>query len=343
MKKSYILKTIIVILLVFFALSLAGCTVANSYVYSEISASEDGQTIQITSPDGMEEKVYLYVGMISGTLYGERFLYENYVIFADGSIGDVYSPLEERDVLYVDVGGDVYCYVKKNADTARGEVSDFLSGKVSRVSLANTTNFRESVLNDSEIERFFAPPTSENLIEVDVRTLKNALYYDVLGYDSYLALTKTVGAIFTVNGRYLFVNFANLDNSAFDAYGNLSYRQGIIEAEVLCGDKLTILEALGGRKKHMNDDIKYETGLYIGDETEDEASHPLSIVLTLIFTLLLPIIPAGYLIRFLLGRRRLALETGEKRAIPIPLLVMVAGGLLWLIAGLCVLYILAFL
>ena len=83
----------------------------------------------------------------------------------------------------------------------------------------------------------------------------------MLGYDSYYVLAQKKGAIFQLGGEYLFVDFSTLDNSAFDSNGDLSYRRGMIEAEVLCGDKLSILEALGGRKKYLEQNVTYEAGL----------------------------------------------------------------------------------
>ena len=78
MKKYHILETIVVILLVIFAFSLTGCVDewSSDYIYSEISASEDGLVISIKSPDETVVE-YHHLGTVSGAmLHGYKYLYK---------------------------------------------------------------------------------------------------------------------------------------------------------------------------------------------------------------------------------------------------------------------------
>ena len=343
MKKSFIMKTIVVILLAFLAIFLAGCTTGNDYIYTTIEASEDGRSITLTSPDEEETRVYLYVDRVCGTLYGKLFLYENFVTYDDGTVADVYSPVDAREVLYVSSYGEVFCYVEKNASDSLSQMQRFFSGEFSRVTLAQTNAQMECVLTDAEAERLFSATREESLIEVDVRNLKNKLYFDVIAYDGNLALTQKMGAIFKLDEQYLFVDFSTLENSAFDANGDLSYRNGTIRVERIEGEKLNLFESVLGRKKFLEQTVTYETGLYVGEEIEEEDSLSVLWILILLFTLTVPAVPVIYLVRFLIKRHRLCLEGGKKIAIPIPILVMVAGGALWVLAGISLLCILVFL
>ena len=58
-------------------------------------------------------------------------------------------------------------------------------------------------------------------------------HYEIIGYDETMTFAHVVGAVFDDNGTYLFVDYDSLDNSYFDAYGNLSFRQGSVPVLVL--------------------------------------------------------------------------------------------------------------
>ena len=107
MKKQYILKTIVVISLVIFALFLAGCTTGDDYIYSDISVSEDGKTITIKAPDESAVDTFLYYGEVPNAhLYGEKFRYEKNAGDAACSVdGDTYDGILHRS----GVGGRTRC------------------------------------------------------------------------------------------------------------------------------------------------------------------------------------------------------------------------------------------
>ena len=206
MKKQYILKTLVVIFLVVFALFLAGCTVESDYLYSDISVSEDGKTVTIKAPDESAVDTFRYLGVVpNGELYGKKFYYQSYVDMPDGYAADVFSPLAEKNILYIQSGSDIYCYAKQGDAEASGAVTDFLEGYYSAISFANLDQMRECVLTGSE-RTAFETVESGNVVEnVDVRTLKDNLFYDVMAYDFYgvcrsgLARFSSLETIFTMS------------------------------------------------------------------------------------------------------------------------------------------------
>ena len=349
MKKQYILKTIVVILLVVLALSLVGCLgfgSQNDYIYSEISVSEDGKEVKITPPGGATEKTYHYLGTATNALlFGKKYLYREVAYMADGTPADVWSPLADRNVLYLDCYGTVYAYATEDATEGKEYVQDFLKGEGGRRSFANLSPFSygafgysEGVLNEREVETFFFSPKAEDLVTVEVNTLEQALVYDVLTYDFYRVLACKSGAIFRYDSGYIFVDYDRLDNSAFDSEGNFSYRKGTVEAEKLTGEKLEILRAIQGRQIDIEDDYKNEEGLYVGEKEEEmtfDTSYITAIVTIVVLGLLLPLAPAVFvLVNTLTARKRsLALGEGGRVTLPIPYITMLIGSVLWFVAG----------
>ncbi len=344
MKKQVILKTIVVILLVIFAFSFTGCVQewSDDYLYSEFAVNEDGRTITIKAPDeSMRE--FSYIGVASGALlHGEKYWYENYVTFFDGSAGMVYSPSEEDGVLYVAVGYDVYCYASEDCQSGREEVEKILNGQAERKTFAKLSRMTEGVLNEKEMQSFFLPPSSDALVTVDVTKLKNCLLFDVLSYDAYRVLAIKSGAIFKVGEEYFYVDYDKLDNSAFDADGNLSYRKGTIEAERLNQEKRQLVESIQGRQKRIEDDYIAEEGIYIGEEIEEEAVVedvlPMVLVLVAFLGILLPLIPLAIAIFWWITakRRNFVLQEVKKEIFSPPMVVGAVGAVLWLLAGIAV-------
>ncbi len=100
-------------------------------------------------------------------------------------------------------------------------------------------------------------------------------YYEIIGYDETVTFAHVVGAVFDDNGTYLFVDYDSLDNSYFDANGNLSFRQGTVPVLVLDQqDENAINEVI--------DQLEYYSPNIIAEEIEPlEAT--VSILLFLVF------------------------------------------------------------
>ena len=341
MKKQYILKTIVVISLVIFALFLAGCTTGDDYIYSDISVSEDGKTITIKAPDESAVDTFLYYGEVPNAhLYGEKFRYENNLFMPDGSFTNVYSPLNEKDILYVEGDEVVYCYVLQGALTASEDVCDFLDGNYSHISFANLDKWREGVLVQSEREAFETAESANIVTNIDVRTLKDNLFYDIIAYDASGVLSVKVGAVFKLGNDFYYVDYESLPNSAFDADGNLSYRRGEIDMERLDGNKLTLLNNIMGRQKRIENTYTHEEGLYVGEDEEDtiEDALPVVICVVVLVGILLPLIPGAIYLFWILSakRRNAVLRVEKKPLLTLPLLFGLIGCALWLVGGVAV-------
>ena len=342
MKKQNILKTLVVIFLVVFALFLAGCTVESDYLYSDISASEDGKTITIKAPDESAVDTFHYLGVVpNGELYGKKFYYQSYVDMPDGYAADVFSPLAQKNILYIQSGSDIYCYAKQGDAEASGEVTDFLDGNYSAISFANLDQMRECVLTGSERTAFETVESGNVVKNVDVRTLKDNLFYDVMAYDFYGVLSVRVGAVFKLGNDFYYVDYESLPNSAFDADGNLSYRRGEIDMERLDGNKLTLLNNIMGRQKRIENTYTHEEGLYIGSEKVNTIEDALPVVVALVVFagILLPLVPAAiFLFWFFSAKRRnTVLRIEKKPALALPVLFALIGCALWLVGGVAVL------
>lgn len=341
MKKQYILKTIVVISLVIFALFLAGCTTGDDYIYSDISVSEDGKTITIKAPDESAVDTFHYLGVVpNGEVYGKKFYYHSYADMPDGYASDVFSPLAQKNILYIESGSDIYCYAKQGDAEASGTVADFLEGKYSSISFANLDQMRECVLTVSE-RTAFERVVSGNVVEnVDVRTLKDNLFYDVMAYDFYGVLSVRVGAVFKLGNDFYYVDYESLPNSAFDADGNLSYRRGEIDMERLDGNKLTLLNNIMGRQKRIENTYTHEEGLYVGEDEEDtiEDALPVVICVVVLVGILLPLIPGAIYLFWILSakRRNAVLRVEKKPLLTLPLLFGLIGCALWLVGGVAV-------
>ena len=339
MRKHSILKTIVVILVLLVAVLLSGCT-TEDYLYSEFSFGETEEILKVTSPDGSTVNEYVYAGSAyGGLLHGEKFIYERFVYFENGGGGMVYSALDNDNVLYVQVDAEIYCYVKAGDETALTQMRAFLDGEDDSLAFADLLRFQESILTRAEAEAFFADASTENMTSVDVQTLKGKLLYDIITYDENRVLALKRGAIFAVNGGYLLIDYDKLDNTAFDADGNFSYRKGTVEAEHIRGDKLTLFNTLQNRRQYLVETSQYEEGLYVGPEKKEitlENSRTSVVSLLVVIGLLVPLAPMIYLLCTFRSKKRLArvILEEEKRGIPVPLVIMGIGACLWVLSGL---------
>ena len=345
MKKQYVLKTIVVILLVFLAFSLTGClfgTVQPDYLYSTGSLSENHQSLTMESPEGTTSN-YALVGTVdSAELYGEKYLYEAIAVLENGYVADIYSPLADKDIIYLDCYGTVYCYVRAGCESEREDLLAFLGGEGSIFSIADQSDNREGALSRTERDALCATPSAENIVTVDVSELKNLNSYEILSYDMYHVLNVTSGKIFRYGDSYILVDYARLDNSAFDADGNLSFRKGEIEAERLTGEKLTLFKTVLNRWGRIKNETHYEQGLYVGDinnDREDEIARFTVGAFVFFFGVLVPAVPAIFVLVYTLTAKKRALVLGEseKARISAPMIVVGVGALIWLLAGIALL------
>ena len=79
----------------------------------------------------------------------------------------------------------------------------------------------------------------------DVRDLENALYYSLLGVESYGFYGCAYGAVYAYEGEFYYIHYMDLGNQCFDADGNFSYRRGTVEGVKLEGDLVAELHTVG--------------------------------------------------------------------------------------------------
>ena len=125
--------------------------------------------------------------------------------------------------------------------------------------------------------------------------------YEVLGYDVTLTFAHAVGAVFESNGVYYYVYYDALGNECFDAYGNLSFREGT-EAPVLRlsqEDAAMLKTAIENNEEWLN--VTYES-----NDIEDPWIGMLfAVILAIPFTVVLPgILLVASVVLAILPKRR---------------------------------------
>ncbi len=107
----------------------------------------------------------------------------------------------------------------------KANMDAFTAGEYAQYELGSY--HQSSIISGDMISKWNGSATNTT---VDVTTLADVPRYYVLGYDQTLTLAHVIGAVFELEGEYLYVYYDALDNSCFDANGNLSFRQGTISA-----------------------------------------------------------------------------------------------------------------
>ena len=113
-------------------------------------------------------------------------------------------------------------------------------------------------ISDERLSYFYDPAHIE-LSDVEVTELKGLDRYELVSFDPNLALVRTVGAVYRLDGeRYGFVDYTLLDNTHFDASGNFSYRSGSVTLSVLKGDVYATLMETVDAMDDFDWEITYE-------------------------------------------------------------------------------------
>lgn len=96
--------------------------------------------------------------------------------------------------------------------------------------------------------------------EIDVTELRDNKSYDVVYYDSTGSLYRQIGILFYFDGGGLgYVNFSYLNNTHFDAYGNLSFRSGTVPVCPIGDHQLLVdLENAEASAKDLTPEETYE-------------------------------------------------------------------------------------
>ncbi|MBQ2807076.1 MAG: hypothetical protein IJF08_08500 [Clostridia bacterium] len=192
-------------------------------------------------------------------------------------IGQPAHVIEGKVIINRDVAV-IFDYFSDMADfrvyvTAEGAAAldQFVQGNYAAYELAESRFYSASV--DADLMVSLQSRTSDTIVEV--AELGNLPYYDVYGYDSTMTFVHVIGVVFENDGQYLYVDYEWLDNTHFDADGNLSFRSGSVPVYTLSAAESEQIAAATEQMQH------YSVNL-IEDEVE-----PLDATLSMIFFLLL--------------------------------------------------------
>ena len=350
MKNNAILKTLVVIFVAVSLFAMASCTMGSDSVrYAEWTLSEDERTLGCVDIDD-KEYTYNFVGMGENlALVGELYIYQGYVENSYGELLTPFAPGKDSDVIFLsdwydlDSRGNVYIFVREGA-TVTDEYVNYLMGASDRTALYLTGEREQGIFSDAELSTLRASVSDVSLLkEIDVRTLRGTLIAEVFAYSADRCLVRAEGAIFEMDGEKYYVDYRALDNSHFDADGNFSYRSGTVLAERLAAEKKESVERVMNRTVDFRIREEFEEGRYTEQEPDSVEDGVLTLViLTLILGLCIPLVPIGYVVVYAVTEKKRSRALGlTPRKLPTPLWVMLAGGVLWLLAAIVLLIIFA--
>lgn len=177
----------------------------------------------------------LYDPLFPVQLVGEKAYYYNYAL-------EDYRAVEtnaESNAVYASIIGTVYA-TEKGVEA----LDRLMDGEAASYMLASVHGACAPISNDLVTLLTEAPEDAEKRT-FDVRDLENALYYSLLGVESYGFYGCAYGAVYAYEGEFYYIHYMDLGNQCFDADGNFSYRRGTVEGVKLEGDLVAELHTVG--------------------------------------------------------------------------------------------------
>ena len=348
MKNNAFLKIIVVILVAFALLSLAACTTSYSDMeYAEWSMSEDGETLKRVGIDG-ESTRFVLVGMdYNLALVGDLYAYMSYVEDPYGELVMCYSPAEDSPVVFLGQGDGysmrsiVYVYAEEGCEQA-WEYAAFLRGESTRYTAYLPDKEKEGVFSPEELALLRAPISdAENGVALEVKNLRGKVVSEILSYSSDRRVARLEGAIYALGTEMYYVDYTALDNSYFDADGNFSYQRGSVPAERLTGAKRETVETVMRRTVSVQHRVTLEEGRYEQPQVSTPEQGAITlVVMTVIVGLCIPLLPIGYVALYALTERKRALANARSpERLSASLWVMLAGGVIWFVSALSLLFV----
>ena len=241
------------------------------------TASIDGNTIS----DGSRTfELYCSGGTFGSTDIFENsteiFRYENYVEITDPERGlascQITSKSKDFPIIWIQLSYETRYYATEEGAKL---LDDFFNTKncIYRLYGENTDpestygDYRNFPFGKELMNKMNATVATE---EINVRDLVTIPKYTVRYFDSTDTFYMNQGIVFVLPDGYYYVNFANLDNSHFDADGYFSYRLGSVMLAKLEGEVATgISYALENPEELRTREITYE------DDIEDVSMPPI--------------------------------------------------------------------
>ncbi len=239
MKKRFLtclLALAVMLCLLVPVLSISASAAENEEPYEWLLSKDRSSIIR---SDG---KLYEYISL------GDDFYFDvnaEYEFINDVRLGDIYSYAPDGDVIWIEDDYELYVYA-----TEKGyeQIKAFAEGKYESylIELGDGT-YRSAQIDKAAIESMNAlgVSTVAEVKEVDVDILEDCTYHSIIARDANEILSKVTGLVFEFGDGYYYVNFAALDNSYFDAYGNFSFRSGSVPLVRLSGmEEATVIGAI---------------------------------------------------------------------------------------------------
>ena len=254
---------------------------AEQEIQWEIGA--DGQTVTYG------DTVYTYYAIPSYDWFRPYQSYQYVQEFGNYFIGQPILTTEGEEItLYEDM---VVLYVYFNTDTAfdvyvtaqgARALDEYMAGNYAQYELTSGT-YESATISEQTVRAWSEITPTET---VDASLLGELVSYNVIGYDSTLTFAHIIGKVFEYNGDYLYVNYSALDNSYFDAEGNLSFRGGSVPVVRLSAtDKAQITDTID-RFEYYDGEIVYEES----DPLDATISMVLFLLLASPFLYILPVL-----------------------------------------------------
>ena len=235
MKITFIRKACLSLLLaVIFAAILPSAAFALEYAAAEPEEqggitwelSDDGNTLEGNG------RVYTYyeLPIMSEIVSDTRFHYWN-AAKNDNMIYNVESYTRDSEIVWFRDGSYILATEK-----GRAHLDSFFGGGKHNYRLYCGTDEVNDIDASLIYELENAAENGAEKVVVNVTTLNRWNEYELLECDSDGIIGFGIGSVFKINGEYYYVNYDDLDNSYFDAFGDISFRKGSLELVKLDGE-----------------------------------------------------------------------------------------------------------
>lgn len=95
-------------------------------------------------------------------------------------------------------------------------------------------------------------------VTVNVTTLERWDEYELVACDTEEIIGYGIGSVFKIDGEFYYVNYDELDNSYFDAFGDISFRKGSIELVKLDNGLDERVKKAVGNMRYVDVDYDFE-------------------------------------------------------------------------------------
>ncbi len=131
----------------------------------------------------------------------------------------------------------------------------------------------------------------EMLTQLDVTKLADDNLLAVYGFDQTETVAHTIGEVYFFENDYYYIHYDALDNSYFDAYGNFSFRKGVVPAYKL--DKTGVDMVINAQASDKYRTVEY---IYTDEnpfiEEDDKFSASLTFwTISIIVGFIIPMVP----------------------------------------------------